>query len=132
MITKLIRSTGQGSHYIFCCGLVRDFIAGAGGGGTKYVSACVFAIVSIIFFRGVLCYAHIMKRRLKIVRSPKKIPKESRWISANEVIKSDPCDDSSGVVSHFSIMLDGLCYKISYSSDGTMISECVPMVKDEL
>ena len=73
-----------------------------------------------------------MKRRLKIVRSPKKIPKESRWISANEAIKSDPCDDSSGVVSHFSIMLDGLCYKISYSSDGTMISECVPMVKDEL
>lgn len=102
------------------------------GGEPLFVRACVFAIVSIIFFRGVLCYAHIMKRRLKIVRSPKKIPKESRWISANEVIKSDPCDDSSGVVSHFSIMLDGLCYKISYSSDGTMISECVPMVKDEL
>ena len=50
MITKLIGSTGQGSHYIFLLRVVRDSIAGAGGGGTKYVSACVFAIVSIIFF----------------------------------------------------------------------------------
>ncbi len=73
-----------------------------------------------------------MKRRLKIVRSPKKIPKESRWISANEVIKSDPCDDSFGVVSHFSIMLEGLCYKINVKADGTMYSECVAATEENL
>ena len=100
------------------------------GGEPLFVRACVFAIVSIIFFRGVLCYAHIMKRRLKIVRSPKKIPKESRWISANDVCKSDPYDESSGVVSHFSIMLEGLCYKINVKADGTMYSECVPVIEE--
>ena len=100
------------------------------GGKPLCVRACVFAIVSIIFFRAVLCYARIMKRRLKITRSPKKIPKESRWISANDACKSDPYDESSGVVSNFSIMLEGLCYKISFKADGTMYSECIPAIEE--
>ena len=71
-----------------------------------------------------------MKRRLKITRSPKKIPKESRWISANDACKSDPYDESSGIVSNFSIMLEGLCYKISFKADGTMYSECIPAIEE--
>ena len=84
------------------------------------------------FFRAILCYARIMKRRLKITRSPKKIPQESRWISANDVCKSDHYDESSGVVSNFSIMLEGLCYKINVKADGTMYSECVAATEENL
>ena len=73
-----------------------------------------------------------MKRRLKITRSPKKNPNESRWISADDACKTDPYDESSGVVSHFSIMLEGLCYKISFKSDGTMYSECVAATEENL
>ena len=54
-----------------------------------------------------------MKRRLHISRSPKKNPKESRWVSANDALKTDPYDDSSGVTSHYSLVLDGLCCQFS-------------------
>ena len=62
-----------------------------------------------------------MKRRLQISRSPKKNPKESRWVSANDALKSDPFGEDSGISSNYSLMLDGLCCQFSKKNDGIMM-----------
>jgi hypothetical protein len=56
---------------------------------------------------------------LKIVRSPKKNPKESHIISANDWLKTDPYDEGTGIPSHFGVILDGLCCSIE--REGTTI-----------
>ena len=73
-----------------------------------------------------------MKRRLHISRSPKKNPKESRWISANDALKTDPCGEDSGVPSHYSLMLDGLCCQYGWGKDGTINMEWISAIRDDL
>ena len=74
-----------------------------------------------------------MKRRLHISRSPKKNPKESRWVSANDVLKSDSYDDSSGISSHYSLMLDGLCCQFPRHREewkGGIMMEWITAIED--
>ena len=73
-----------------------------------------------------------MKRRLHISRSPKKNPKESRWVSANDALKTDPYDESSGVTSNYSLMLDGLCCQYRWCKDGTINMEWISAIRDDL
>jgi len=73
-----------------------------------------------------------MKRRLHISRSPKKNPKESRWVSANDALKTDPCSEDSGVPSNYSLMLEGLCCQYKFEKDGTMNMEWVSAIRDDL
>ena len=76
-----------------------------------------------------------MKRRLHISRSPKKNPKESRWISANDALKSDPCDEDSGVPSNYSLMLDGLCCQFPKNREdwnGGIMMEWITAIRDDL
>ena len=66
-----------------------------------------------------------MKRGLKIVRHPKKKLNQDRWISANDVCKTDPYNDTAGIPSNLSLLLDGMCYRIGSKSDGKMFVEYV-------
>ncbi len=69
-------------------------------------------------------------KRLKITRSPKKIPKEPRIISANDWLKSDPCGEEVGVPSHFMTMIDGLCCSIERSGNNVVRVKWVSSIEE--